>query len=80
MPIQRTSKCMLHVTDQWQSLQGNVVEVRLQGNLYCSGLVDAAMADGSGLWLAANGAMPREFIEKTSGNHVYTRLYPRSSH
>jgi hypothetical protein len=70
---------MLHATDQWQSLPGNVVEVRLQGNLYRSGFVDAAMSDGSGLWLAAEGAMSREFIEKTSGYRVYTNLYPRSS-
>lgn len=80
MQTQRIPEATLHPTDQWQSLPGNVVEVRLQGNLYRRGLVDAAMPDASGLWLAADGTGSRQFIDKASGYLVYTSLYPRSSH
>ena len=69
----------MHVTDQWQSLAGTVVEVRIGGELYRDGLVDAAMADASGFWLAADGADTREFIDVASGYQVWTSLYPRSS-
>lgn len=69
----------MHVTDQWQSLVGTVVEVRIRGELYRHGLVDAAMADASGFWLAADGADTREFIDATFGYQVWTNLYPRSS-
>lgn len=69
----------MYVTDQWQSLTGTVVEVRMCGKLYRQGLVDAAMADASGFWLAADGADTREFIDVASGYQVWTSLYPRSS-
>lgn len=66
-------------TDQWQSLVGKIVQVRLDGELYREGLVDAAMPDASGLWVAAEGASQRQFIDNTSGYEVWTSLYPRSS-
>lgn len=69
----------MHLTDQWQSLAGTVVEVRIRGELYRHGLVDAAMADASGFWLAADGADTREFIDVAFGYQVWTGLYPRSS-
>jgi hypothetical protein len=69
----------MHITDQWQSLAGSVVEVRIRGELYRHGLVDAAMADASGFWLAAHGADTREFIHVAFGYQVWTSLYPRSS-
>ncbi|PRB41100.1 hypothetical protein CQ020_14485 [Arthrobacter sp. MYb23] len=68
----------MHRTDQWQSLVGETVEVRLDGEVYCIGLVDAAMHDASGLWIAAEGAFERKFIDAASGFEVWTCLYPRS--
>lgn len=70
----------MHPTDQWQSLVGEIVEVRLNGEVYRRGLVDNAMPDASGLWIAPDGAVQREFIEAASGFQVWTRLYPRSSY
>ena len=68
----------MHCTDQWQSLVGATVEVWLDGVLYRRGFVDAAMPDGSGLWLAPEAVLQREFIDVTSGFEVWTSLYPRS--
>jgi hypothetical protein len=80
MQTQGIPAVTLHATDQWQSLVGHVVEVRLQGYLYRRALVEEAMPDASGLWLAADGTSSRQFIDKTCGYTVYTSLYPRSSH
>jgi hypothetical protein len=68
----------MHCTDQWQSLVGEFVEVWLNGRLYRQGLVDDAMFDGSGLWLAPEAVFQREFIDAASGFEVWTSLYPRS--
>jgi hypothetical protein len=67
----------MHRTDQWQSLVGEIVVVRLHGDLYRKGLVDDAMPDASGLWLAPEGAFERKFIDSASGFEVWTSLYPR---
>ena len=68
----------MHRTDQWQSLVGETVEVRVDGELYCRGTVDAAMPDASGLWIAAEGAFERRYIDAASGFEIWTCLYPRS--
>jgi hypothetical protein len=46
--------------------------------LYRWGVVDEAMPDGSGLWLAPETVFQREFIDAASGFEVWTSLYPRS--
>jgi hypothetical protein len=68
----------MHRTDQWQSLVGEIVEVRLDGGLHRRGLIDQAMLDGSGLWLAPQALFQRELIDAASGFEVWTSLYPRS--
>lgn len=47
----------------WPSLVGKVVEVWSMGSLHRTGLVEDAMPDGSGLWIAADGSMPRQYID-----------------
>ncbi|MDQ0242100.1 hypothetical protein J2S94_004212 [Arthrobacter bambusae] len=79
MESQNVSRDNLHGTDQWQSLVGEAVEVRRDGEVYRTGLVDAAMPDASGLWIASEAAYQREFIDAASGFEVWTGLYPRSS-
>jgi hypothetical protein len=46
----------------WQSLVGKSVEICRDGKPYRSGLVELAMPDGSGLWIAADGILGRELI------------------
>jgi hypothetical protein len=77
MKSQSESRDSMHRTDQWQSLIGEVVEVRLDGGLYRRGLVDDAMPDGCGLWIAREAALEREFIDAASGFEVWSGLYPR---
>ena len=79
MESQSVSAVSMHRTDQWQSLRGEIVEVWFHGDLYRKGLVDDAMPDASGLWIALEGAFQREFIDAASGFEIWTRLYPRSS-
>lgn len=67
---------MAHRTEEWQSLPGNIVEVRLDGRYHRRGLVEEAMPDASGVWLAADGAVGREFIEKAERYEIWTTLYP----
>lgn len=78
METQSASRASMYRTDQWQSLAGEIVEVRLDGKVYRKGLVDDAMPDASGLWIAPEGAAQREFIDAASGFEVWTSLYPRS--
>ena len=67
----------MYLTHEWQSLTGKVADVMLHGQPYRRGWVDAAMPDGSGFWLAADGVNTREFLEITSGYQVWTNQYPR---
>lgn len=78
MESESVSRASMHRTDQWQSLVGKIVQVRLVGEFYRQGLVDDAMPDASGLWIAPEGAVQREFIDAASGFEVWTSLYPRS--
>lgn len=78
MEFESVSRTSEYRTDHWRSLVGEIVEVRRNGQLYRHGLVDAAMADASGLWIAQEGAVQREFIDARSGFEVWTNLYPRS--
>lgn len=68
----------MHRTTEWQSLRGTIIDVRLHGEFYRRGLVDDVMPDASGVWLAANGHHPREYIDKARGYNIWTSLYPRT--
>lgn len=78
MKSHSASRVNMHRTDQWQSLAGEIVEVWLGGEVYRKGLVDVAMPDASGLWLAGEGVFQRQFIDAASGFEVWTSLYPHS--
>jgi hypothetical protein len=67
----------MHPVDQWLGLVGETVEVWRDGKLYRKGLVDAAMPDGSGLWIGQEGAYQREFVDAAYGYQVRSRLYPK---
>lgn len=44
----------------WMS--GDPVRIERAGRLYRHGRIEVAMADGSGFWVCADGAQPRELI------------------
>jgi hypothetical protein len=64
-----------HCTYEWQSLRGEIVEVRRGFILYRCGVVDDVMPDASGVWLASDGIHSREFIDKASGFSIWS-AYP----
>lgn len=78
MESQSISRASMHRTDQWQSLVGEIIEIRLDGELYRQGVVDDVMPDASGLWIALEGAFQREFIDAASGFEVWTSPCQRS--
>ncbi|MDR6559780.1 hypothetical protein J2809_004163 [Arthrobacter pascens] len=56
---------------EWHTLEGRLVEVQRNGRAYRQAWVDAAMPDGSGLWLAALGNAGRELIWQDDGFTVH---------
>lgn len=60
-----------YIHSDWSSLVGTLVEVRRDGQLLRKGLVDAAMADSSVLWLAADVLHSRSLIEASEGYEVW---------
>lgn len=54
----------------WARLQGATVEVLLDGAVVRDGLVDAATADGTMVWLAQERLSSRVLIDKLSGYEI----------
>lgn len=78
MTFQHTGRASRQRSDLWQSLVGQIAEVRLDGGLYRRGVVDEAMPDSIGLWLDTETVSQLELIDATSGFEVWTSLYSRS--
>lgn len=78
MTFQHTGRASRQRTVLWQSLGGEIVEVRLDEGLYRRGVVDEAMPDSRGLWLAPEPVSQLELTDATSGFEVWTSLYSRS--
>lgn len=56
--------------DDWSALPGQDVEIRRGAHAVRTGRVEAAMADGSALWLAQDGPLERKMIAKIDGYTV----------
>ncbi|MEV7649084.1 hypothetical protein [Arthrobacter sp. NPDC089319] len=52
--------------EDWAVLKGVTVDVRLNGRVICSGVVDAVTADGSILWVQPAGSERRLFEKRRS--------------
>jgi hypothetical protein len=61
----------LHPQTSWHQLVGSRVEVRRGGDVLDVGIVDDAMADGTLLWLAQEGAKNRRIIELAVGDGIW---------
>ena len=55
----------------WEGLAGAVVEIRQDGQIVRTGIVDDAMPDGSAIWIAPDSTHPRRIYEKSEGFLVY---------
>lgn len=60
-----------HKHTQWEELTGALVEVRQSGTIVRTGIVDAAMPDGSAIWITSDSNQPRRIYEKAEGFLVY---------
>lgn len=57
--------------NDWHQLIGVFVEIRQNHRIVRSGIVDAAMADSSALWLAADAFHDRAIFEAAEGHVVW---------
>lgn len=60
-----------HIQSDWLPLVGEVVEIRLNGQVVRTGVVDAVTDDNSILWVAGHGALPRAMVERADGYKVW---------
>lgn len=60
-----------HRQHEWLPVRGEAVQIRNNGRIIREGFVDAVTADGSILWLAADGAFPRQMVCKADGDEVW---------
>ena len=58
----------------WELLAGALVEVRHNGTVVRTGLVEQVMPDGSAFWMVSHGAHPRRMFEKAEGFTVCVDL------
>lgn len=65
----------LHLQTDWRRALGQLVEIRLQGQILRTGIVEAVMPDQSILWISAEGHHPREMVERADGKQIFAR-YP----
>jgi hypothetical protein len=72
MNITTASGTKLYRINDWHRLTGSLVEVRLGNQLYRQGTVDTVMPDGSGVWIAADAAHSRQYIDKADGYVVWS--------
>jgi len=56
---------------QWNLLTDTMVEIRLNGQVIRSGMVEDVMPDSSALWLAADSENPRQIFEVCQGHQVW---------
>ena len=66
-----TAQKTLGLRADWARLAGRSVEVWLQGERVAAGVVDQAAADGSVLWIAAEGISTRRIFDKSSGYQIW---------
>jgi hypothetical protein len=63
----------LHLQPNWHRAVGQLVEIRLRGQVHRTGIVEAVMPDESILWIAADGLNAREMVERAHGKEVFVR-------
>jgi hypothetical protein len=67
-----------YLTTDWRRSPGEIVELRIDGQLYRRGVVDAVMRDGSGVWVAADGPYLRALHQRGQGIQLWVQDPPIS--
>jgi hypothetical protein len=62
----------LMIQGDWLLTKGTLVEARHHYHPARTGLVEDVTADGSILWLAADGAFTRHMIDKSDGYEIWS--------
>lgn len=62
-----------HKHTHWEDLIGALVEVRHNGQIVRTGIVDEAMPDGSAIWVTSDSKLSRRIYEKAEGFLVYVQ-------
>jgi hypothetical protein len=65
---------------QWDCLIGSCVEIRRNGHLVRSGVIDDVMQDSSAVWLAPDGTHGRVTFEAADGYEVWVNAQERPHH
>lgn len=61
----------LQLRNDWRLARGQVVEVRHDNIPTRTGVVDDVTADGSILWLAADGPATRTMVDRSEGYEIW---------
>jgi hypothetical protein len=61
----------LNSVSDWCRTPGEIVEIRSGDKVLRRGQVDATMPNGTGLWLSADGAHLRTYIDKDDGFELW---------
>jgi hypothetical protein len=56
---------------QWSLLTNALVEIRHNGRVIRTGIVEDVMPDSSALWIAADPTHPRQMFEVVQGHQVW---------
>jgi hypothetical protein len=70
----------LHLQPNWHRAVGQLVEIRLRGQVLRTGIVESVMPDESILWISADGLNPREMVERADGKEVFVRYSWEAAH
>jgi hypothetical protein len=70
-PAQSARTVRSYRFDEWRRLIGAVVDVRLDGEPWLTGMVDAATMDHSIAWITRDGPLGRILIDKESGHTIW---------
>ncbi|VXB05061.1 hypothetical protein ARTHRO9AX_10315 [Arthrobacter sp. 9AX] len=61
----------MHRQHDWLPVLGQEVQIKLDGSVVRTGLVDGVTNDGAIIWIAAHGATPRAMFERARGFSVW---------
>lgn len=68
-----------HRTEDWGTLPGRLIQIRSQGRILCTGVVDCVTHDGTILWIHPRSDV-RRLIEKALGHEAWAQTEGPPAH